>query len=287
VSFKSDDRYITATNPNDSGSKSYNNTTPVAGLVFRPIASLRTYLSVGQGFETPTFNELSYRADGGAGLAFELKPATSRNTELGVKWRAGSGVALDAAVFQADTNDELAVASNTGGRSSYRNVGSAQRRGVETSVSWPLATHWSIDLAYTWLDARFTRDYRICVAANCTVPNVLVPAGSRIPGVPENEGSLRLNWAPNAWALALEVSGSSGLTANDIATARSPGYGLLNAEAGRNWNIGDSRLRVFTRLENLFDRKYVGSVIVNEGNGRFFESGPEFSAMVGAQWRWR
>ena len=66
----------------------------------------------------------------------------------------------------------------------------------------------------------------------------------------------------------------------------SPGYLLLNAEAGRNWSIGNSQLRVFARLENLLDKTYVGSVIVNEGNGRFFESGPDFTATIGAQWRW-
>jgi iron complex outermembrane receptor protein len=286
VSFESDDHYITPGNPDDSGSKDYGDTAPVAGVMFRPIPTLRTYFSIGQGFETPTFNELSYRADGGPGLAFDLEPATSRNYELGIKWRASGSLAVDAAVFRADTDDELAVARNTGGRSSFQNVASARRRGFESSVTWAIAEDWSVDLAYTWLDARFTSDYLVCVTAGCTVPNVLVPAGSRIPGVPEHQGLLRLGWAPGAWSVALEATGVSGLVANDIATVQSPGYLLLNAEAGRNWDIGSSQLRVFTRLDNLLDKKYVGSVIVNEGSGRFFESGPEFAAMIGAQWRW-
>ncbi|MDR2216604.1 MAG: TonB-dependent receptor [Nevskiaceae bacterium] len=287
VTFDSDDRYIVGTNPDDSGRKSYSDTAPVAGVMFHPIESLRAYASIGKGFETPTFNELSYRADGGAGLAFDLKPAVSRNYELGVKWRPSSGVAIDAALFQADTDDELAVARNTGGRSSYRNVGAARRRGFETSVNWPLAQHWNAELAYTWLDASFTSNYLICVVAGCTVPDVTVPSGSPIPGVPEHEGLLRVNFTPNAWTLALEATGSAGLVANDNATVASPGYVIFNAEAGRSWEFGNSQLRVFTRLENLLDRKYVGSVIVNEGNSRFFESGPDFSAMIGAQWSWR
>lgn len=28
------------------------------------------------------------------------------------------------------------------------------------------------------------------------------------------------------------------------------------------------------RVDNLFDKRYVGSVIVNEGNSRFFEPAP-------------
>jgi len=56
---------------------------------------------------------------------------------------------------------------------------------------------------------------------------------------------------------------------------------------GRKWDLGASTLRGFARVENLLDKNYVGSVIVNEGNSRFFESGLERSAMVGLQWQWR
>ena len=30
----------------------------------------------------------------------------------------------------------------------------------------------------------------------------------------------------------------------------------------------------FVRSDNLFNRRYAGSVIVNEGNGRYFEPAP-------------
>jgi iron complex outermembrane recepter protein len=46
-------------------------------------------------------------------------------------------------------------------------------------------------------------------------------------------------------------------------------------------------LRGFARIDNLLDRNYVGSVIVNEGNSRFYEAGPERAVTVGAQWQWR
>src|SRR3546814_14770513 len=42
-------------------------------------------LSYGRGFETPTLNELSYRADGRSGLNFALQPALSDNVEAGTK----------------------------------------------------------------------------------------------------------------------------------------------------------------------------------------------------------
>jgi iron complex outermembrane recepter protein len=286
VDFESVDHYIVGTNPNDSGHKQYSDTTPVAGLMFHPTEPLRLYFSVGQGFETPTFNELSYRADGGAGLAFNLLPARSNNYELGTKWRGTNGVTVDAALFRANTQDELAVARNSGGRSSYRNLCCARRQGFEVATLVPVAHDWQIDISYTYLDAEFRSAYQTCTTTPCTVANVTVPAGSPIPGVPRNQGQLRLQWTPGAWSAALELEAISHLVVNDTASVAAPGYGLLNAELGRSWKFDAGQLRGFARIENMLDRNYIGSVIVNEANSRYFESGPNRTAMIGAQWLW-
>ena len=286
VQFDSKDHYIVGTNPDDSGSTSYSDFTPVAGIMFHANAPLRIYASVGKGFETPTFNELAYRADGQAGLAFYLEPAVSDNYELGAKWRTG-GIEVDAALFRADTDNELAVARNTGGRSSYRNVAAARRQGFEGGARMPLAHDLKLEMTYTWLDATYRSAYLICVVPGCTVPNVPVPAGARIPGVAEHEGQMKLEWTPGAWSTALEFVAISSLNANETGTVAAPGYGLLHMEVGRNWRISGGELRGFARIENLLDRNYVGSVIVNEGNSRFYEAGPERSITMGAQWQWR
>ncbi len=115
VEFHSSDHYIRTGNPDDSGSVTHTNTTPVGGLMWSATDALRFYFSTGKGFETPTFNELSYRADGQAGLAFNLRPAVSHNYELGSKWKGEGGLNAAVALFRADTNDELAVARNVGG----------------------------------------------------------------------------------------------------------------------------------------------------------------------------
>jgi iron complex outermembrane receptor protein len=287
VRFRSEDHYITARNPDDSGRVDFSRTTPVAGLVFSPGEDTRVYLSAGRGFETPTFNELGYRADGGAGLALELAPAVSRNLELGGKWRNHSGASLDLALFRADTDDELAVASNVGGRSTYRNVGRARRQGAEASFDTPLAAQWNLQLAYTWLRAEFRDAFLICNRAGCTVPDTPVAAGSRIPGVPRQQLFARLHWQGQAWSAALEGNGVGDVAVNDNASESAPGYFLLSLEAARSWNLGQGRLRGFMRIDNALDHAYVGSVIVNEGNRRFYEPGPGRGFLIGAEWRTR
>ncbi|WDS35195.1 TonB-dependent receptor [Pseudoxanthomonas sp.] len=286
VRFASKDYYIVGTNPDDSGSKDYSETTPVAGLSFAATDDLRFYVSAGRGFETPSYNEIGYRADGGAGLAFDLQPAVSRNYELGAKWRAQSGAHAEVALFRASTHNELAVARNVGGRSSYRNVGDARRQGLELSAGVPLAQDWSLDVAYTYLDATFRDSFPICTAAGCTVANTLVAAGTRIPGTARNQFSTTLGWRHGAWNASLEGEGVSNVSANDQGSAMAPGYFLANLEAGYRWDFTHGALKGFVRVDNLLDQDYIGSVIVNEGNGRYYEPGPGRGVMVGGRWTW-
>ena len=286
ITFTSDDAYVTATNPDDSGRVTYDRVMPVAGLVFAPHDALRVYASIGRGFETPTFNELGYRADGAAGLAFDLRPAASRNLELGTKWRAAGGTTLEAAVFRADTDDELAVARNVGGRSSYRNVGAARRQGFELQSDVPLSDAWRVQFAYTWLDATFRDSFPICTAAGCTTPGVQVAAGTRIPGIARQQASLRLRWQGEHWHAAAQLVGMDDVTVNDTGSERAPGYGVLHLEAGRAWSWASGRLQVFGRIDNAMDRFHIGSVIVNEGNGRFYEPGAGRTFTLGARWHW-
>ncbi|OWQ49551.1 TonB-dependent receptor [Stenotrophomonas maltophilia] len=282
VRFRSNDHYITAGNPDDSGSRRYEATTPVAGVVFRASDAWRLYASAGRGFETPTFNELGYRADGQAGLALDLSAARSRNLEVGSKWHGQSGVQVEAALFRADTDDELAVASNSGGRSTYRNIGRTRRQGAEASVVQPLGAQADLTLAYTWIEATVREPYALCAATGCNT----VAAGSRLPGVPSQQWNARVQYRPGAWQWAAEVVASSDTVVNDLATERAPGYALLNLEMSRRWTTAQGTLRAFARIDNALDQRYIGSVIVNDGNQRFFEPGPDRRYNVGLQWQW-
>jgi iron complex outermembrane recepter protein len=286
VEMRSKDRYVAAGNPDDSGSVEYSDTTPVAGLMFHATEALNLYASWGQAFETPTFAEAGYRADGGAGLALDLRPVTSDNAEIGAKWRQGA-LRAELAVFQSDSDDELAVATSVGGRTTYQNIGSSRRRGGELSVDWQFAEALGLAFAYSHVDARFTSGFLGC-SARCAAPDTPVPAGTRIPGVPRDTAWLALQWqGADGWRAAADVAYSGEVTVNDFGTERAPSHALLGAELGRDWTLASGELRTFLRVDNLADRDHVGSVIVNDGNGRFYEPGLGRSWVLGLQWRGR
>ena len=278
VSFDSTDRFIVGGNLDDSGSLRYDYTNPVAALQWRPSEQLNVYLSAGRGFESPTLNELAYRPDGQAGFNTELKAQTSQQVELGAKWRpAGmlAGASLDAALFEARTDDEIGIATNRGGRSTFRNVGRTQRRGAELALTAPLGAAWRAQFSATWLDATYTDGFAVCATLPCLTTTVPVLAGNRVAGTLARSGYAELAWTPQSGLeLAAEVRGQGRLPVNDVNSDFAAGFGLLALRARWQVALPLGRLDLLARAENLADRRVAGSVIVNEGNGRFFEPVP-------------
>ena len=104
---------------------------------------LNLYANVGRGFETPTFNELSYRSSGLTGLNTALKASRSRHAEIGGKWKIADAQRLDVALFDIRTDDEIVVDTNSGGRSTFRNAGRTSRRGFEVAHEAPAGRHFA------------------------------------------------------------------------------------------------------------------------------------------------
>jgi iron complex outermembrane recepter protein len=282
VQFNSEDHFITATNPDDSGRVSYDATSPVAGLVFKAQPWLHLYASWGQGFQTPLGSELAYRADGGTGLNLGLKPARSNNGELGAKLQMTPDLNAEVAVFKALTHDEIVVNTNIGGRSTYQNSDRTSRRGAEASLDYRFAPLWHLQFAYTYIEADYVDAYRTCVAAPCAHPTALVPAGSRLPGVPKNDAYASVRWGDEVgWHVGVNGQYVSDVQVNDMNTVAAPAYATFGTDGGYVADLRGLRLSSFLRVNNLLNRHYVGSVIVDDGNGRYFEPGPGFNVLAG------
>jgi iron complex outermembrane receptor protein len=284
VNFDSQDHYITGANGDDSGSARYGKTLPAASLRYQATRDLAFYASAGRGFETPTLNELSYRPDGQSGLNFALRPASNGSIEVGAKARLAGGL-LTAALFETRTSNEIVTATNIGGRATFQNAGRTRRQGVELTWQHETANHWRTQLAYTWIDARY-RD-AFCSTQPCTAANS-VPGGNRIPGIAPQTLFAAFGWAPpDGWRVGAELRATGGIQANDLNTVRAPGYGVMSLFAGYVKRTKQWEFNAFARVDNLFDKQYLGSVLVNEGNGRYFEPAPGRNWTLGASAAYR
>jgi iron complex outermembrane receptor protein len=269
LKVKVNDRFLA--NGDDSGAVDYSKVTPVLAAMYKVSPRLNVYASAARGFETPTLNELFYSA-GGTGFNFRLAPATSRHFEVGAKAKLGEATRVEAALFQARTKDELVVDTSSGGRTSYRNASETLRRGAEVSLDSTLGAGFSTKVALTVLRATYETDFGS------------VAAGSRLPGVPRTSLFGELAWkdAGGRFGAALETIANGKVYAEDANTEQAaPGYAVVNARVQARQSIGPWRFRQFLRLNNLFDRSYVGSVIVGDANRRYYEAAPGRQWMLG------
>jgi len=271
VWFDSNDHYVTAANGNDSGEASYHKWLPAGSLKYAVTDAWNLYVAGGRGFETPTINELSYRSGGQSGLNFALQPSTNTTWEVGSKTRVGNGL-FTAALFQTDTDNEIVTDASSGGRTTYKNAGKTRRQGAELSLDQQFAGNWHAKAAWTYLDATYRTN--VCNDGDCN--------GNRMPGIARNMGFASLGWQPETgWYAGTDVRYMSDIQADDENSAKAPSYTVVGLNTGYKFNYGNWNMDLFGRVDNLFDREYVGSVIVNESNGRYYEPAPGRNYGVG------
>ena len=291
VRVRVDDRFVTPSNPDDSGARSWRHTSPALGVVFAATDQLNLYANLGRGFETPTLAEMAYSTDN-TGPNYGLAAARSRQWEVGAKWR-GADQRLDVAWFDTRSQGEIVPVATVNGRSVFQNVDNVRRRGLELGwrATWGA---WSPRASYTYLDASFGNAYTGAGGA-------AVAAGNRLPGTARHLAQLALDYAPTPrWRVGTTLSVSSAVFANDVNTARAPGYAVMGLHAGYQLGggasgtgaagVGDApgraaQWQLWARLDNVFNRQHAATLIVNDGNGRFFEPAAGRRLMVGVRAR--
>jgi iron complex outermembrane receptor protein len=286
VEFESEDYFVVGANPDDSGSLKFSETTPVLGVVFKVTPALNVYANAGKGFETPTNVELAYASTDGSvtGMNFDLKPSTSNNYEVGVKAYVGANTRVNAAAFKIDTKDEVALFTFAGGRSVYHNVDSTSREGFELTVDSAFGNGFRGLLAYTYIDATFGNSFAACVGVCTTVagPNTTVPAGNSIPGIPENTVYGELAWSGvDGMSTAVEARWVDKVYVNDVNTDRADAYTVVNWRLAFTQASGGWGFTEFARVNNLFDEKYSGSVVLNDSSFAYYEPSPGRNFQVG------
>lgn len=268
VQFKIVDYFIIGPNPDDSGELSFDSTQPVLGALFEVTPRLNVFVSGGRAFETPTFAELAYRPDGSPGLNLELAAATSNNYEVGAKLLLGEQSRLNATLFRSDTRQDIVTGpSPFPGRNTFVNAARTRREGGELSLQAMTSGSLDLNIAYTYTRARFEQFINFAG---------LDLSDNRIPGVPAQSAYAEVNWRPAAtgFSTGLEVRWIDRVYVNDVNSAFAEDYAAVNWHVGWRQRVAGWQLNAFARIDNVTDENYVGSVIVNAANDRYFEPSP-------------
>ncbi len=266
IRFSVSDHLVTATNPDESGSRTLGAVTPTLALAWRPTAVVSVHASVSSSFETPTTTELSNSPDGSSALNQSLQPQRAVTTEIGA---AGVSTPLalrwDAAVYDTWLRDELVPVDIPGGagRRYYRNAGRTSRRGAELGVETDRGIVHT-RLAYTLSLFRY-REYRV---------DTISFAGRRVPGIPASALTGVVTATPGRMSYSLTADLASALDVDDANTAQAPARALLGIAAAWSGDVGGVRMYPQLLLQNLTGARSVASINVNAAGGKFYEPAP-------------
>ena len=132
-----------------------------AAVVYKPIDDASIYLAYGTGFD-PTFDASAV----GSGLSstpgqannVNLDPEESSNLELGTKWDLYEGrLSLTAAIFRMEKTNAR-TRTGTGGTTELFVLDGEQRvEGIEVSAAGMLSEAWSIFAGASYLDSEYTQ----------------------------------------------------------------------------------------------------------------------------------
>ena len=312
VNFKNEDKYTADpgydnSNGDDSGALSFKKTTPVIGALFKASKNINLYANMGTSFETPTFTEMSYKSSG-SGLNLDLKPAISSQYEFGVKSFIGNSTLINASVYKISTDDEIILEQQANGRSIYQNAKKSERKGFEVSVDSEISKNIKGYLAYTFLDAEFNSSFYACkpfgyytnslgvtstslqtkcvsnTASSTDSGKELIASGAEIPGVYKHTFYGELMWRDELIGLTTAIEGrvfSKTNVAFKDEYGKADGYAIASWRASLVQNISSLKIKEFVRVDNLFDKNYVGSIRVADLNSNYFEPAPGRSWLVG------
>jgi outer membrane receptor protein involved in Fe transport len=303
-------------NPQLDGRHGYSRFNPAVGLTFRLAPALTLYGSYGESTRAPSPVELACASEDApcnlpnAFLADPpLEQVVAKSTEFGLRSDSNEDLRWHIGAFHTRNHNDILFQTTGGPQANvgfFANVGDTLRRGVELSVSQRMQRlRWSME--YSYIDATFDDDFVINSPhhpifvsdpgspAIAGEDKLLVASGSSIPGIPQQQVNLGLDYS---FGDRLELGGDvvvrSGVyLRGDEANLldRTDSYSIVNLRAA--WTVSDNVI-LFARVENLFDEKYEtfgvlgdpGEVFPQFTDPRFLGVGPPRGAWIGARLKW-
>jgi iron complex outermembrane receptor protein len=263
VRFEVDDRLVTAEDPDDSGSRTMDQLSPMVGLRWTPAPWLNAYANVGRSFQTPTTTELT---DSLGGFNETLQPERATNYELGFKGTVGDRLSYSLAVFHADIED-LIIGSESPitERVFFRNAASSVHNGVEAGFTALLISGLTLTGSYTYSDFTF-EDFRSAAGDF---------SGNRLPGIPIHRLYGRVNYLKSSgFTSYIQATGVDSYFVDNANLEENDGYVVFDVRFG--YAVRTARLQILPilGLNNLFDVRYSSSVVINAVGGRYYEPAP-------------
>ena len=168
---------------------------------------------------------------------------------------------------------------NQGGRTTFKNAARTERRGFGTRRAerdaGPVRRAVRLHLPRCDVQGGFL-EHRAGQSGDRS-------GRKRAAGRAEDQAYAQLSYRQPRFYTYLEALYRSKVPVERRNSEFADAYTVFNLVAGLVQQGAGWRISEYVRLDNLADRNYVGSVIVNEGNGRFYEPSPRRNISAGIQ----
>jgi iron complex outermembrane receptor protein len=219
----------------------------------------------------------------------DLDPQRAWQFELGTRGSLRERVAWELSLFDIELWDEIRNANVDTGLGftlpRYENIDRSRHSGVELALDLLLARDLLAPLghtgggelrwitAYTWSRFVYVDDAQF--------------GSNELPGVPPHFVTAELRWSHpcGLWLAPGLEAAPLGAFANSENSVEAPSYVLANLRAG--FDHARSGLSLFVEGRNLSNEHYVSALVVDSGDGRYFEPGDGRAVYGGVEWRWR
>jgi iron complex outermembrane receptor protein len=251
------------------------------------------YTSYGIGVDIPAVSELDNNyttSNTKYTLNPDLKPQNSQNFEFGIKGNILNKksefmrkIKFEATFFDYVVIDEI-IPFTINQNTFFRNATRTNRLGMEFGFMCEPFEGIEVVTNYTLTDFKY-KNYSAVIQgpSGNTVENY---DGNFVPSIPrhilnfifnyEFEVSRNLNGL-----LQWDCDYLTSMYVNDNNSANAPSYFYGNVMAGVNFNIGKFNTVFYTGINNIFDKRYVGFININDYYGRYYSAGEPRSIYSG------
>ncbi|HJN45161.1 MAG: hypothetical protein CL477_00650 [Acidobacteria bacterium] len=256
-----------------SGDRTMDQISPSVGVTVAAAPNVNLFANYATAYETPTTVELSNTETGAGGFNQELEPQDLSSVEVGVRGLIEPArLRYEATVFVSTVDNALVSFQNPLSQDFFRNAGKASRDGFELAFDFVPTPSFSTRFAYTYQDFVFEE-------FNTGSSDF---AGNDEPGAPPHRFFGGVNYtAPFGLRSGATVRWVDEFTLNNANTVFNWSYTVVDLRFGFDTTWGDTDIRPFIGIDNVFDERYNSSGITNAFGGRYFEPSPGREVYVG------
>ncbi|WP_375723908.1 TonB-dependent receptor [Arcobacter sp. KX21116] len=238
------------------------------------------------GFRAPTIKQLFSGSTSTYGYTqnnSNLEPEKSENYEVGIRGTIFDKYNYEMALFRIDRKDFIMKTSgNYGGSTSgatdmWDNIGAAKHQGLEMAINSNITDKFSFNLAYTYLDAKYTSYHNLAMDLDGNPNSVNLThfdvTGNRIPRTSEHTINLVLDYylLPQ-WKVESEFIKKSSYYADDLNRLKIKGQEAINLLTQYKLKTNKVEYSFFARVDNILDNHYYNTARASndrDENGTF------------------